>query len=248
MSGKRGVLAVAADLIWPPRSLLSERVVNRPGAIEPELWSRLVFLSTPCCFRCGFPFETDAGPDMWCGACTAEEPAFQRARAAVAYDDLSRALVLDIKRGARRDGLKTYASWMKHAGAPLIEEADVIIPAPLHWTRLLGRRFNQAAWLAQALSAATAKPVDLFALARTKRRKSQAGLDAGQRRRNVSGAFRVNKPGAKRLKGKAVLLIDDVFTTGATAEACAKALKRGGATRVDVLTLARVVRPIDVTI
>ena len=246
--GKPGVLGVAADLIWPPRSLLSDRIVSRPGTIEPELWSRLHFLSAPCCARCGFPFELDAGPDALCGACTAEEPAYDRARAALAYDDLSRSLVLDIKRGARRDGLKAYAAWMRLAGGPLVEEADALIPAPLHWTRLIGRRFNQAAWLAQSLGDLSGKKVDLFALERTKRRKSQAGLDAGQRRRNVTGVFRVNAAGAKRLKGKAVLLIDDVFTTGATAEACAKAVKRAGAARVDVLTLARVVRPVDVLI
>ena len=249
MNGRFGKLgAIAADLIWPPRSLLSDKIVSRPGTIEPELWARLSFLSAPCCARCGFPFELDAGPAALCGACTAEATAFDRARAAVAYDDLSRTLVLDIKRGARRDGLQAYAAWMRLAGAALVDAADVLIPAPLHWTRLLGRRFNQAAWLAQALGDLSGKPVDLFALHRVKRRKSQAGLDAGQRRRNVTGAFRASKAGARRLNGKAVILVDDVFTIGATAEACAKALKRAGAARVDVLTLARVVRPVDVLI
>lgn len=248
VAGKRHPLAAAADLIWPPRSLLSERIVSRPGVIEPELWRELTFLSAPCCARCGFPFEEDAGPDAYCGACTAEEPVYDRARAALAYDDNSRKLVLDIKRAARRDGLKVYASWMRLAGADLLADADVIVPAPLHWTRLIGRRFNQATWLAQTLAAGSAKKVDLFALQRTKRRKSQAGLNANQRRRNVQGAFKVSGAGARRIKGKAVLLVDDVFTTGATAEACARALKRAGASRVDVLTLARVVRPVDVTI
>ena len=102
-----------------------------------------------CCARCGFPFELDAGPDAFCGACTAEEPAYDRARAAVSYDDLSRTLVLDIKRGARRDGLKAYAAWMRLAGGPLVDDADMLIPTPLHWTRLIGRRFNQAAVLAE---------------------------------------------------------------------------------------------------
>ncbi|HVY02299.1 MAG TPA: ComF family protein [Caulobacterales bacterium] len=242
------LVTIAADLIWPPRSLLSERIVSRPGVIEPELWARLTFLSAPCCARCGFPFELDAGPDALCGACAAEPPAFDRARAALAYDDLSRTLVLDIKRGARRDGLRAYAAWMRLAGAELIEQADVLIPTPLHWTRLVGRRFNQAAWLAQALGGLCAKPVDLFALRRVKRRRSQAGLNAGQRRRNVTGAFAAAKSGGSRLNGKNVVLVDDVFTTGATAEACARALKRAGARRVDVLTLARVVRPADALI
>jgi predicted amidophosphoribosyltransferase len=114
--------------------------------------------------------------------------------------------------------------------------------------RLASRRFNQAAWLAQALGALAGKRVLYGALKRVKHRRSQAGLDAGQRRRNVAGAFRASPGSAKLLAGRTILLVDDVFTTGATAEACARALKRAGAARVDVLTLARVVRPVDVTI
>jgi ComF family protein len=245
---KRSSLAWAADLIWPPRSLLTDRIVSRPGAIEPELWSQLAFLSAPCCFRCGFPFELDAGEEAVCAACAAEAPAYHRARAALAYDDHSRRLVLDLKRGGRRDGLPVFAAWMSQAGASLIAEADFIAPAPLHWMRLASRRFNQAAWLAQALGALTGKRVLYGALNRVKRRRSQAGLDAGQRRRNVAGAFRASSGSAKLIAGKSILLVDDVFTTGATMEACARVLKRAGAARVDVVTLARVVRPVDVTI
>ena len=241
-------LGWAADLIWPPRSLLSERIVSRPGAIEPALWSQLEFLSAPCCFRCGFPFELDVGPDAVCGACAAEEPAYHRARAALAYDDKSRRLVLDLKRSGRRDGLPVFAAWMNQAAAPLIAVADFIVPAPLHWMRLASRRFNQAAWLAQALGALSGKRVLYGALKRVKRRRSQAGLDAGQRRRNVAGAFRASPGSAKLIAGKSILLVDDVFTTGATMEACARVLKRAGAAQVDVVTLARVVRPVDVTI
>ncbi len=245
---KRSSLAWAADLIWPPRSLLSERLVSRPGAIEPELWSQLVFLSAPCCFRCGFPFELDAGAEALCGACAVEAPAYHRARAALAYDDHSRRLVLDLKRSGRRDGLPVFAAWMNQAASQLIAEADFIAPAPLHWMRLAARRFNQAAWLAQAVGTLADKRVLYGALRRVKNRRSQAGLDASQRRRNVAGAFRASPGSAKLLAGRSILLVDDVFTTGATAEACARALKRAGAARVDVLTLARVVRPVDVTI
>jgi ComF family protein len=250
--GKRGLLArtlnVAVDLVWPPRSLLSEAIVTRPGAVEPELWSRLTFLSDPCCFRCGFPFETDAGPQAVCAACAAHAPAYDRARAALAYDELSRALALDLKHGARRDGLAPFAAWMAHAAGPLLIEADVIVPVPLHWTRLASRRFNQAAWLAQALARAYRKKIAYAALRRVKRRASQAGMNAAQRRRNVAGAFRVSSGGRARIEGMTVLLVDDVFTTGATAEACARALKRGGAAQTDVITLMRVVRPADALI
>jgi ComF family protein len=241
-------LGRAADLIWPPRSLLSEKILSRPGAIEPDLWSRLVFLSSPCCARCGFPFETDEAEDALCGACAAKAPAYYRARAVLAYDEVSRVLVLDLKHGGRRDGLPVFAAWMNSAAGDLVAEADLIAPTPLHWRRLAARRFNQSAWLAQGLSKLSGKKIAYGALIRRKAAKSQAGLDADQRRRNVAGAFRVSPSGRKLIEGKNILLIDDVFTTGATAEACARALKRGGAARTDVLTLARVVRPIGLPI
>src|SRR5262249_44148907 len=151
----------------------------------------LTFLSAPCCFRCGFPFETDAGPEAVCGACAAHEPAYHRARAALTYDDHSRALVLDLKHGGRRDGLATFAAWVGQAAGPLLAEADLIAPVPLHWTRLASRRFNQAAWLAQALARTYRKPIAYAALRRVKRRPSQAGMNVAQRRDNVAGAFRV---------------------------------------------------------
>ncbi|MGE0045406.1 MAG: ComF family protein [Hyphomonadaceae bacterium] len=243
--GKRGSAAWLADLIWPPRSLLSDKIVERPGAIESEAWAGLAFLSDPLCFRCGFPLEQDEGEEAVCGACAADPPAYDRARAALAYDDLSARLVLDMKRGGRRDGLAAFAGWMAAAAAPLIAETDLIAPAPMHWSRLARRTFNQAAWLAQALARVSAKPWAPEALVRFKRRKSQEGLSASERRRNVGGAIRANP---KIVAGKRVLVVDDVRTTGATLEACARALRKAGALQVHGVTLARVVRPVDVSI
>jgi ComF family protein len=246
--GRRSILARAADIVWPPRSLLSDHIVDRPGAIEAPLWAELKFLSRPLCVTCGFPFETAAADGALCGACTADAPPFASARAALVYDDHARKLVLDLKRGGRRDGLNVFAGWMARAGAEALAEADLIAPTPLHWTRLLERRFNQSAWLAQAVSRATGKPLAVDLLTRGKRRQSQEGLSASQRRRNVEGVFAVAPLSAGRVQGRIVVLIDDVFTTGATAEACAKALLRAKAAKVHVLTLARVVRPMDVSI
>lgn len=216
--------------------------MDRPGVIEPALWAELSFLAGPSCFHCGFPLQEEPGAEGVCGACAGKAPAYDRARAALAYDDHARRLILDLKRGGRRDGLPVFARWMSQAGAELIERADIIAPAPMHWTRLAIRSFNQAAWLAQALAQSTGKPWRPEALRRVKRRKSQAGLSASERRRNVAGAI---KAGTK-LSGLNVLVVDDVFTTGATLEACARALKRAGAAEVHGLTLARVVRPIDI--
>ena len=156
--------------------------------------------------------------------------------------------MLDLKHSGRRDGLQTLAGWMMAAGGALITEADLIVPVPLHYTRLVARGFNQSAWLAQAIGRAGGRPVSVDALKRTRRTPSQAGLSSRGRRRNVSGAFVVHARALKRIQDAQVLLVDDVLTTGATLNACARALKRAGARQIDVLLLARVVRETDVTI
>ena len=241
---KRGALSRLSDLVWPPRSLLSETIVDRPGVIEPALWGELSFIAEPLCACCGFPLPDEPGPGAVCGACAGREPAYDTARAALAYDDHARRLVLDLKRGGRRDGLPVFARWMAAAGADVLTRADFLTPAPMHWTRLAVRSFNQAAWLAQALAPVVDKPWKPGALCRFKRRRSQEGLSASERRRNVGGAIRATG----RFDGKTIVVVDDVFTTGATLEACARALRKAGAAEVHGLTLARVVRPADITL
>jgi ComF family protein len=180
-----------------------------------------------------------------CGACAADPPDFDAARAAIAYTPQSRALVLDLKRGGRRDGLALFGRWMAQAGGDLLSPDAVATPVPLHWTRLIERRFNQAAWLAEALARETGLGLKRDLLVRQKRRRSQGGLSAAARRRNVGGVFGLPPQRAGLVAGRTIILVDDVYTTGATVNACARALKKAGAAKVVVITLARVIRPTD---
>lgn len=237
-----------AKLIWPQRSLLTGREIVGPGAIEAEQWAKLSFLSPPLCARCGVPFEIAVDDDQVCGACIAHPPVYDRARAALAYGDISRDLVLALKYQGRRDGLDVMAGWMATAGAELLSDTDLLVPVPLHYLRLVRRGFNQSVWLAAALSRRTGVPMSPDAIARTKATPKQGGLSAEGRRRNVQGAFRVRKSRLNQVKGARILLVDDVFTTGATAESCVRALNKAGASCVNVLTLTRVAGPRSVPI
>ncbi len=219
-----------------------------PGPLEPNLWSKLQFLSDPVCTCCGSPFEIAVEEGQLCGACLAQPPVYNRARAALVYGDVSRDLVLALKYQGRRDGLSLLSGWMASAGRDLLAEADVIVPVPLHYFRLVRRGFNQSVWLAAGLSRASGVPMSVSILKRARATPTQGGLSAEGRRRNVQGAFRVRKGKQVKIKDQKILLVDDVLTTGATAEACSRALKRAGASCVDVLTLARVAAPRSVAI
>lgn len=239
---------MAADFLWPPRSLVSRERGLGKGPLGPHEFGQIHFLSGAVCDRCGTPLGTELDEGAVCAACIARPPRWDRARAAFVYEAASRRLVLDLKRSGRRDGLGTFSGWMAQAGRALLDEADVIVPVPLHYVRLASRGFNQSAWLADALSRRSGVPVAVDALKRIRRTPTQGGLSARARRRNVAGAFALRPGRAGHIQGKRVLLVDDVLTTGATLGACTRALKRAGARHVDVLVLARVVRETDITI
>ena len=230
------------DVLLPPRCPACAAMVASGGLLCADCWSRVRFLGGPACPTCGHPFEYDPGPGLVCAACAARPPVYARSRAAVVYDGESRALVLAFKHGDRTDLVPGLARWLLRAGADLIEGADVIAPVPLHWTRLFVRRYNQAGLLANRIGADTGVPVVPDLLVRRRRTPSQGGLSPGARRRNVAGAFDVHPGRAAHVSGKRVLLVDDVLTTGATAEAAAARLLAAGAAAVDTLTLARVLR------
>lgn len=232
------------DFLLPPLCFGCRVPIEVQGGLCAECWSGLRFITKPFCQSCGFPFAHEMPAGMVCGSCHRHPPAFDQAKAAIGYDSKSRPVILSFKYGERTQGLKTLAGWLKIAGAELLEEADVIIPVPLHPRRLFKRRFNQSALLAHALGDASAKAVDVFSLKRRKNTRSQGGLNARQRHQNVKAAFLVPADKRPHIKGKRVVLIDDVMTTGATVENCTKALKAAGAKKVFVLTLARVVEPL----
>ncbi|HYH18658.1 MAG TPA: ComF family protein [Azospirillum sp.] len=233
--------AAALNALLPPRCLSCGAPVDRQGGLCPACWGALTFITTPYCACCGLPFAFTQGEGIVCGACVAEPPAFARARSVLVYDDASRPLVLGFKHGDRTHAAVAYGAWLARAGADLLAEADLLAPVPLHRWRLFRRRYNQAALLARAAGRAAGRPVVPDLLMRRRATPSQGGLDRGGRRKNVAGAFRL-KRGKEEVAGKRIVLVDDVLTTGATLAECARVLRRAGAARVDVLTLARVVR------
>ena len=228
------------DFLLPPRCLLCSASVGDAGTLCARCWSGISFLGAPCCACCGLPFEFALEGEVLCGACARHHPPYGRARAVMRYDETSRGLILAFKHGDRLHLAPAFGAWLKRAGSELVAGADVSVPVPLHWTRLFARRYNQAAVLAHALHAAGGPPVGADWLLRRRRTPSQGKRNAAARERNVRAAFAVNP--RREIGGKRILLIDDVFTTGATAGECARILRRAGAAAVDVLTLARTVR------
>ncbi|MCH7485508.1 MAG: ComF family protein [Proteobacteria bacterium] len=231
------------DSLLPPQCLGCSALVEESGTLCSVCWGEITFLGPPQCHVCGLPFEYDLGEGALCGACVRRAPVYRRARAALAYDPASRGLVIAFKHADRTYAAPAFAGWMARAGAALLGNADIIAPVPLHRLRLLSRRYNQAALLGHGLSRASGVAIVPDLLVRKKHTRSQGRLSRAQRALNVQGAFAVKAGRKGCLAGRRVLLIDDVLTTGVTAAACAKVLKRAGAAAVDVLTLARVVRP-----
>ncbi len=234
------VAHAALDTLYPPTCLACRAATDRHGALCPRCWGAMRFIERPFCERLGTPFEHDLGQGLISPQAMADPPAFSRARAVARFEDgPARTLVHRLKYSDRAELAQPIARWMARAGADLLTDADLLAPVPLHALRLWRRRFNQAAALTMEISRQTGKPSDLAALRRVKATRSQVGLSRAQRAENVQGAFRVSEGAAVR--GLNVVLVDDVLTSGATANAASRALLRAGAKRVDVLVFARVV-------
>jgi ComF family protein len=245
--GARAFLRAALDIALPPLCAACREPVAGRG-LCPSCWSKLSFITRPYCERLGIPFVYDPGPGILSMEAIADPPAYNRARAAVRFDQISRALVHALKYGDRLDLAPMMGRWIATAGRELLAEADALVPVPLHWRRQWARRFNQSAMLAAAISAESSVPIAAGALRRVKVTAQQVGLTRTERATNVQGAFKVPDEGGAAVRGRRLVLVDDVLTSGATVDVCARALLRGGAANVDVLVFARVADPVRTSI
>ncbi len=231
------------DLLFPPRPLdeggRDLEAVQQVG-LSANAWARVRFIDAPFCDGCGDPFEVDPGAGVRCPSCQAKPMAFDRARAACLYDEHSRDLILKLKHADRTDLSGLLARWLSRAIADRVGEVDAVVPVPLHRWRLLRRRYNQAAEIARALAHDRSLAYLPDAIVRTRATETQGGRSRLGRRRNVAGVFAVPRGRRSRIEGRRILLVDDVLTTGSTAEGCARALKAAGAASVDVAVIARV--------
>jgi ComF family protein len=236
----RHAARLALDIALPTLCVACREPVAGEGVCA-ECWAKLSFIAPPYCPKLGIPFVYDPGPGLLSMEAIADPPAYARARAAVRYDDVARTLVHALKYQDRTDLAPAMGRWMARAGRELLEEADMLVPVPLHWRRAWSRRYNQSGALARVIERQTGVKVTSEVLRRVRPTQQQIGLSRSQRASNVQGAFKVASHRQSEIQGRRVVLIDDVLTSGATVDACARALLRAKAAHVDVLVFARVV-------
>jgi len=232
------------DFLFPPLCIQCREHVGEAGGLCAQCWGAISFIEGPTCATCGLPFDMPVFGETKCAACHADPPDFDKARAIMRYDEASKGAILALKHADRLDLVPSFVRWLERVGTTILAECDLIVPVPLHRSRLWSRRYNQSAELARTLSRLCRKTYAPNVLVRVRRTPSQGEMpSASARRRNVAGAFMVRPQIRDQVIGRSILIVDDVLTTGATVDSCARVLKRCGAKAVFVLALARVVRP-----
>lgn len=245
MAETRAFMRRVLDFCLPPRCPVTGEAVSAPGLLSPAAWAGVQFVAEPYCKRCGVPFEVvleeERAEALICQSCEEAPPPYRMARAAALYDDASKALILRFKHGDHMHMRASFSPWLARAGAEFLREADCFIPVPLHYWRLVKRRYNQASVLARGLVSACGLDAPVYAnvLQRARPTQAQGHLSPEERAKNVAGAFAVPDKKRALIAGKACVLIDDVYTTGVTVKECARVLLEAGAAQVDVLTIAR---------
>lgn len=233
------LLKALINIILPPRCLLCGKVIHSDNSLCADCFAKINFISKPYCEHCGRPLPIKTETSLYCSDCLSNQNYFRLSRSAVKYDEFSKKLILDFKFSDRLENQKLLANWLFLAGQDIFKAGiDIIIPVPLHYTRLFKRKYNQSAILAADLSKLTGIAADYKSLRKIRHTVPQIQCSGKQRTKNVQNAFEVISP--ENIRNKRVVLIDDVFTTGATLTECAKALKNAGAKSVDTLTVARV--------
>ena len=230
------------DLLWPPSCIGCGAAVIEPDRFCAACWQSLPLIAPPVCQRYGVPLPFDLGPEPLSPLAISDPPVFERARAAFRYDGRARELVHHFKYGDRTELARPMGRLMAEAGKALLADASLIVPVPLHRFRFLGRRFNQAALLAKEIGVLAQKPVGFEVLARVKATRPQVGLTRAERADNLARAFAVRDHERHQIAGRRILLIDDVMTSAATGNACARTLLKVGASAVDLLVFAVVAK------
>jgi len=242
-AGMRRLVHSLADVLVPPVCLACHARLDQPDALCGRCWQGVSFVRQPLCDRLGIPLPFGVPGDVLVSAAAvADPPAWARARAVAVYESGSviAGLIHAMKYADRHDARRMLGRWLAEAGRDLLADADLIVPVPLTRRRLIQRQFNQSALLAREVSHLTQVPWAPAALAKVRETRPQVTLSGSARRENLRGAFRVTKSGESAVAGRKVVLLDDVITTGATAESATKALLSAGAARVDVLAVALV--------
>ncbi len=245
---KYSIFARCIEWLLPARCPLTGEAVERQGMIASSAWAQLHFVADPICRQCGIPLgfsgaETPStGAEITCVDCLQNPPSFAGARSVLVYDDASRPLILGFKHADQTYAVRTFVPWLLRAGADYLRDDPLIVPVPLHRWRLLRRRYNQAALLAHGVARESGQSCIPDLLLRTRATPTQGHMKAGERARNVSRAFGINPRHADKVRGRKILLIDDVLTTGATVRECSDTLLQAGASAVNILTIARTVR------